>query len=659
VTRFYLSANSSYNDGDILIGGRTIEALAAGASSSGSTTVTIPEGTSTGNWYILARADGEGAVVESSETNNTYARIVKIGPDLVVTALTVPAVGGAGQTIAITDTTKNVQGGAAGPSRTQFYLSTDTALGASDALIGGRAIEGLAAGAGSSGTTTVTIPEGTAVGSWYIVAKADGEGAVVELSETNNTFPKPIKIGPDLDITALSAPATAGAGQAIAVTDTTTNQGGAAADPSRTQFYLSADTTIGASDILIGERTIEGLAAGAGSSGSTTVTIPQGTSTGNWHILAVADGEGVVSETTESNNTSSKSIRIGPDLAVTAMSAPSTAAAGQAIAVTDTTKNQGGGSADPSRTQFFLSADTALGEPDVLLASRDVPSLAAGASSPGSTTVTIPEGTAAGNWYLIAKADGEGVVAETAETNNTSTRAIKIGPDLAVTTMSAPSTGGAGQTIAITDTTKNQGGGAADPSRTQFFLSTDASLGVSDILLGSRNIPSLAAGATSSGPTSVAIPPGTAAGSWYIIAKADGEGVVAETSESNNTYSKYIKIGPDLDITALTAPASAAAGQSIVITDTTKNQGGGAADPSQTHFYLSADTTLDASDILLGSRSIPLLAGGASNAGSTTVTVPLGTATGSWYIIAKADGEGVVNETSEANNTFTLSFKII
>jgi subtilase family serine protease len=225
--------------------------------------------------------------------------------------------------------------------------------------------------------------------------------------------------------------------------------------------------------------------------------------------------------------------------------------------------------------------------------------------------------------------------------------------------MSAPSTGGAGQTIAITDTTKNQGGGAADPSRTQFFLSTDASLGVSDILLGSRNIPSLAAGATSSGPTSVAIPPGTAAGSWYIIAKADGEGVVAETSESNNTYSKYIKIGPDLDITALTAPASAAAGQSIVITDTTKNQGGGAADPSQTHFYLSADTTLDASDILLGSRSIPLLAGGASNAGSTTVTVPLGTATGSWYIIAKADGEGVVNETSEANNTFTLSFKII
>jgi hypothetical protein len=53
------------------------------------------------------------------------------------------------------------------------------------------------------------------------------------------------------------------------------------------------------------------------------------------------------------------------------------------------------------------------------------------------------------------------------------------------------------------------------------------------------------------------------------------------------------------------------------------------------------------------------LAAGAISSGSTTVVIPLGTAAGSWYIIAKADGEGVVNETSEANNTFTLTFKVI
>jgi subtilase family serine protease len=659
VTRFYMSTNSSYDVGDILIGGRAIEGLAAGASSSGSTTVTIPEGTTAGTWYILAKADGEGAVVESSETNNAYVRSIKIGPDLFVSALAVPAVGGAGQTVAVTDTTKNVQGGAAAPSRTQFYLSTDAALGASDTLIGGRSIEGLAAGAGSSGSTTVTIPAGTAAGTWYIIAKADGEGVVDEISETNNTTPRPIKIGPDLDITALSPPAAAGAGQTIAVTDTTKNQGGEAAAPSRTQFFLSTDAALGASDILIGERSVEGLAAGAESSASTAVTIPQGTAPGNWYILGKADGEGVVTETAETNNTFSKSIKIGPDLDITALSAPATAGAGQTIAVTDTTKNQGGEAAAPSRTQFFLSTDAALGASDTLIGGRSIEGLAAGAGSSGSTAVTIPEGTAPGTWYILGEADGEDVVTEAAENNNTYSRPIKIGPDLDVTTMSAPSTAAAGQTITVTETTKNQGGGTVVPSRTQFFLSTDTSLGVSDILLGKRDVPSLAAGATSSGSTTVIIPPETAAGGWYIFAKADGEEVVVETSESNNTYAKYIKIGPDLDITALTAPSSAAAGQTIVITDTSKNLGGGSAAPSLIQFYLSADTTLDASDTLLGSRSVPSLAAGATSSGSTTVTVPLGTAAGSWYIIAKADGEGVVNETSEANNTYNLSFKVL
>ena len=46
---------------------------------------------------------------------------------------------------------------------------------------------------------------------------------------------------------------------------------------------------------------------------------------------------------------------------------------------------------------------------DVLLdGSRAVPDLAAGASSAGSTSVTIPAGNAAGTFYLIAKADADG-----------------------------------------------------------------------------------------------------------------------------------------------------------------------------------------------------------------------------------------------------------
>jgi len=658
-TQFFLSTDTNLGASDTLIGGRSVEGLAAGASSSGSTTIMIPQETAAGNWYIMAKADGEGTVAESLETNNSAAKLIQIGPDLDITALSAPGAAGAGQTIVISDTTKNLGGEPAGPSRTQFLLSTDATLSPTDIPLGSRVLPSLEAGAVSPGSTTVTIPQGTAPGSWYIIAKADSEEAVSEVSERNNTSNLPIKVGPDLDITALSAPGAAGAGQSIAVTDTTKNQGGEPAGPSRTQFFLSSDATLNASDILLGNRGVPSLAAGASSAGSTAVTIPQGTAAGGWYIIAEADSEKAVSEVSETNNSFALSIKVGSDLTVSALSAPATGGGGQSIAVTDTTKNQGGDAAGLSQTQIFLSTDTTLSASDVLIGSRAVPSLAAGASSSGSTSVMIPPGTVAGNWYVVAKADGEEIVAETSETNNTSAKLIQIGPDLDITVLSAPGTTGGGQSIAIVDTTKNLGGEPAGPSRTHFFLSADGTLNASDTWLGSRDLPPLAAGASSSGSATVTIPPGTAVGSWYIIAKADAEGTVAEVSETNNTSAKLIQIGPDMSIAALSAPASAAGGQSIAITDTTKNQGGEAAGPSRTHFFLSTDTTLDASDILLGSRDLPSLAAGATSSGSTIVTIPQGTAVRNWYIIAKADGEGVVTETSETNNTSPRAFKVI
>jgi subtilase family serine protease len=114
--------------------------------------------------------------------------------------------------------------------------------------------------------------------------------------------------------------------------------------------------------------------------------------------------------------------------------------------------------------------------------------------------------------------------------------------DLVVSSLSAPTTAGAGQSFSVTDTTKNQGGGSTDPSLTQFYLSTNSAIDASDILIGSRSIPALLAGATSSGSTTITIPADTVTGLWYIIAKADGEGVVVETSEPNNNYSRTIRI---------------------------------------------------------------------------------------------------------------------
>jgi subtilase family serine protease len=77
---------------------------------------------------------------------------------------------------------------------TEFYISANNALDASDTLIGSRSVPELTSGQNNSGTAAVTIPPGTAAGTWYIIAKADAGGAVAEIWETNNTFSKSIKI---------------------------------------------------------------------------------------------------------------------------------------------------------------------------------------------------------------------------------------------------------------------------------------------------------------------------------------------------------------------------------------------------------------------------------------------------------------------------------
>ena len=50
-------------------------------------------------------------------------------------------------------------------------------------------------------------------------------------------------------------------------------------------------------------------------------------------------------------------------------------------------------------------------------------------------------------------------------------------------------------------------------------------------------------------------------------------------------------------------------------------------------------------------RAVPDLAAGATSAGSTTIVVPLTVATGTYYLIAEADGADAVQETRENNNT--------
>ena len=87
------------------------------------------------------------------------------------------------------------------------------------------------------------------------------------------------------------------------------------------------------------------------------------------------------------------------------------------------------------------------------------------------------------------------------------------------------------------------------------------------------------------------------------------------------------------------------------MTDTAQDQGPVSAAASKTRYHLSLDTVRNSSDKLLsGSRSVPILASGASSAGAITVMVPTNTALGNYYLLACADDTTNVDESNEKNN---------
>jgi subtilase family serine protease len=457
-------------------------------------------------------------------------------------------------------------------------------------------------------------------------------------------------VAPDFTVPALSAPQAGGPGFAIEISDTTLNQGVGASTQSTTSFYLSADYLLREEDPLIGSRVVPALAPGESNAALTTITLPLDLTPGTYRLFAKADGPSQVPEPNEFNNQRSVSIRIGPDLAVSALSVPGTAGAGGTVIVTETTKNQGASTAAASQTWFYLSANTRVDEGDVFLRTRPVRELNPDEIDIASTSLAIPPGTPSGSYYLLADADGAAGVTEAVETNNTRMAAIKIGPDLGVSALSLPSRAPSGGTIAVADTTRNSGGGNAGASTTAFYLSPDNKLDDGDVRLTvDRPVNALAGGATSTATTTVTLP-AVAAGTWHVIAAADVGDTVAETFENNNTRSAAIGIGGDLDIVGWSAPLSATAGGTVTVTDTVRNVGMDPAPATITRVYLSTNLTLDAEDTPIGERPVPPLAPGASSAGSSTVTLPSGLS-GRYYLIAAADGAGTMPESSETNNT--------
>jgi len=335
-TRYYLSLDAVKSADDTRLStGRSVPALPAGAESSGSVTVTIPSTLALGTYRFLACADDDNVLAEVNETNNCLAAATAVLvtlPDLVVTALSHPSQSSPGASITITDTVQNTGMIGGGKSSTRYYLSVDPVRGGSDVLLtGARSVALLEPGVSSTGSKNATVPSTLALGTYYVLACADDQAKVKETVETNNclTSSSTLLVGlADLVTSGVSTSiASASPGGKFTVSDSVSNQGNVTAAATTTRYYLSLDGVKDAGDLLLtGKRSVVSLAPGASSTGSKAVTIPLGTPEGTYHVLACADDLLKVVEASEVNNCAAAPaamLVVGPDLAVTAVSDPS------------------------------------------------------------------------------------------------------------------------------------------------------------------------------------------------------------------------------------------------------------------------------------------------------------------------------------------------
>lgn len=227
-------------------------------------------------------------------------------------------------------------------------------------------------------------------------------------------------------------------------------------------------------------------------------------------------------------------------------------------------------------------------------------------------------------------------------------------PDIVMKLFDAPDSVGQGQVITLTNTVWNTGTGSTGrPFSVNFYLSVNGKKNT--VFIGSRTVPALAANATHTNGTTLAIPPKVTPGSYYVRAVADLANEVVESNDANNA--KFDKTPttvtgrPDITLAAVDAPASGVINGSISIVSTVANTGAVAIPVStKVRFYLSADTVLDGTDRAVMTYKIPLLAAGASKTVTKAGLIPATVTPGSYYAIGRADFKNLVAEQSETNN---------
>ncbi|MEM9489795.1 MAG: CARDB domain-containing protein, partial [Myxococcota bacterium] len=314
----------------------------------------------------------------------------------------------------------------------------------------------------------------------------------------------------------------------------------------------------------------------------------------------------------DDNNTAqaSRAMTSGPDLVVTEISGPYSARPGESFIATVTVCNHGNSLASSNGTlaELFLESST---EPDTSVGNLDLwGDLAPGQCNSGTIWTYSPY--SAGEYTLRADADPQNGVAESNESNNTTSgERILLGhdPDLVITEVSAPLAAAPGEMFAVQVTGCNRGQNAITDGSAQVavVLSSDPNIDSpvpsgDDILADTAGFGHIDIGGCET--VSVQAHAGYGDGIFTLGVVADDSNTIPELDENNNIHlAGSLGIGhrPEPVVTAITtASATVMPGQSFDVAVTVCNHGTSSTSGPTIDLVLSSDALITESDPAVG-----------------------------------------------------------
>jgi hypothetical protein len=478
------------------------------------------------------------------------------------------------------------------------------------------------------------------------------------------------------------------------------------------EFFISPDTilnisqntgrlALGPNAISLGrQRVRDTLLTNGFYARTVTVRVPH-TEYGTRYFYAYTDTDNVVFETASTNNVNRPVavqiiLRPPPDLVPTQLRAPTSMLAGTSASISWDVRNQGNNAPVLEERywadQFWLSPtptfNPATAIPVGTLNIFGGDTLLAQHHYRRTVALNIPNGLS-GTYYVFGMADyvansARGNVFEYLSEGNNLLRSGVVNvtltyADLQPTAFTGPATIDAFQSFTLNYTIRNNAtavGPATGTWTDAVYMVAPGGTSYSCALIGqATHTGPLAVGASYSGSLTLTVPRTYQPGSYDLVLVTNVGGTVYEYTFGNNNETRFgitYRYSDDLRLTALGTTGTALSGQTIGLNFSVDNQGAfrTLATGWQDQFWLSADATLDASDLQLTAVTRNSdLAVGASYNGTATVRLPHGLQ-GNFFIIGKVgvpDGRGYCNsnvassvlvDTNPANNVRTTALPI-